>query len=153
MGLVRRGSPFENFAAKRVNDKAQADLDIAPGDYYLSVEGPQSRYFVRQILAAPDTASDAPAHPLPSNDLHIAADDKRSLTVVFSAGAHTLRGVARKDGKPQPGAFLLLVPTGEVHEIRTAFRQQSDLDGSFEIPGLDPGAYTLIAIDNGWDHD
>jgi Carboxypeptidase regulatory-like domain len=150
-GLIRRHSQSQNFVSSVINDKEQADLDVSPGDYYLSVESPQRRYFIRQIVADSDSHSDA--QTLPTNDLHLASGDKRALTVTFSAGGHTLKGVTRKDGKPLPGAFLLLIPTSELHEIRIAFRQQSDLDGTFEIPGLDAGAYTLVAIDGGWDLD
>jgi hypothetical protein len=30
-------------------------------------------------------------------------------------------------------------------------RDQSDLDGTFTLPDVVPGSYTLLAIDNGWD--
>jgi len=30
-------------------------------------------------------------------------------------------------------------------------RDQSDSDGSFNLAGVHPGKYTLIAIENGWD--
>lgn len=32
-------------------------------------------------------------------------------------------------------------------------RDQSDLDGSFTFHSVIPGAYTVIAIENGWDLD
>ena len=41
----------------------------------------------------------------------------------------------------------------EAGEIRTFFRQQSDHDGSFNINGIGPGIYTLLAIDDGRDLD
>jgi len=60
----------------------------------------------------------------------------------------------RKDGKPAAGAFILLIPTAELHDIRhPSNRQQSDLDGSWDITGLAPGQYYALAIDNGWDLD
>jgi hypothetical protein len=32
-------------------------------------------------------------------------------------------------------------------------RDQSDSDGSFTLPAILPGKYTVIAIENGWDLD
>jgi hypothetical protein len=32
-------------------------------------------------------------------------------------------------------------------------RDQSDLDGSFGLPNVIPGSYTIIAIEDGWDLD
>ena len=60
----------------------------------------------------------------------------------------------QSEGAPQPapGVFLLLVPV-EDGQPRHFWRQQSDLDGSFTFTGLTPGAYTLYAIDGGWDLD
>jgi hypothetical protein len=57
----------------------------------------------------------------------------------------------QRDGKPVAGAFLLLFPSDEAHDLHTYFRNQSDLDGSFEMSGLAAGTYTLVSIDNGWD--
>jgi len=32
-------------------------------------------------------------------------------------------------------------------------RDQSDFDGSFSLPNVIPGTYTIVAIENGWDLD
>jgi hypothetical protein len=153
VGLVRRNA--QKFVSGQVSAKGEATLDAAPGDYYFSIEGSPHTYFIRQIVSNPDSNPDSKtnAQRLPSRNIHLSAGDSPSLTITFVGGTHTLKGVIRKDGKPCPGAFILLVPSDEIHEVHTAYRQQSDLDGTFDIAGLASGAYTLIAIDGGWDLD
>lgn len=126
-------------------NKTDTTFDAPPGDYYFSVAGGQRQLYVTGILAGD--------RPLPSNDIHLAPGAPTTFTLTVIPGTHTLKGIASKDGKPAAGAFILLIPTAELHDIRHAFRQQSDLDGSWNITGLAPGQYTLLAIDNGWDLD
>ena len=129
----------------RVNSaKGEARLDVPPGDYYFSLCTGQRHCFIRQILA-----DDKPV----ANNLHLAAGPDPTFTIVFNIGTHTLKGVAQKDGKPAPGVLLLAFPSNELPHVRTFFRNQSDLDGSFDFKGLAPGAYTVVAIDNGWNLD
>ncbi|MGC2659950.1 MAG: carboxypeptidase-like regulatory domain-containing protein, partial [Bryobacteraceae bacterium] len=52
-------------------------------------------------------------------------------------------------GVPCPAAMILLLPAdGNPDLIR---RDQSDSDGTFTLPDVLPGRYTLVAIDNGHD--
>ena len=143
VGFMRRHNL--DFATRANSLKGEAKFDVAPGDYYVSLCGAQRHCFVRQVLAGD--------RPLPNNDIHIASGGDLTFTVVFDIGTHTVKGVVQKDGKPAPGAFLLLFPANESKEIRSFVRDQSDLDGSFEFTGLAPGAYTVLSIDNGWDLD
>jgi hypothetical protein len=128
-----------------VDPRGHAELEAPPGDYSFQVEGGPSTIFIRQVLSGEQA--------LPANQIHLAAGDSRFYTLTILAGIHTLKGIAEKDGKPCPGAFILVFPAAEAHDIRTAFRQQSDLDGSWSIASLGPGSYTVIAIDDGWDLD
>lgn len=58
-----------------------------------------------------------------------------------------------RDAKPFAGAMVVLVPKN-VEGNRDLFRRdQSDLDGTFTLRNVTPGAYTLVAIENGWDLD
>jgi hypothetical protein len=73
--------------------------------------------------------------------------------VIFDIGTHTVKGVVQRNGKPIPGAFILLFPAEELGDIRTFIPYQSDLDGSFEFKDLAPGSYGILSIDGGWDLD
>lgn len=126
-------------------DKGEVDLDAAPGDYYFQIVGGGKVLLPRQILSGDQ--------PIPDGNIHLAAGESRFFTVTYAEGTHTLKGFAHKNGKGFPGAFILVFPTNEAADVHTFFRQQSDLDGSFFIQDLAPGAYTLLAIDGGWDLD
>jgi hypothetical protein len=134
-----------DMVSAEVNEKGEVSLDAPPGDYYFQVESGDKDLFPRQVLSGDQ--------PLTGTDFHLAADASRFFTITYAEGKHTLKGMARKDGKGFPGAFILLFPTSEAADPHTFFRQQSDLDGSFSIEGVAAGSYTLLAIDGGWDLD
>jgi hypothetical protein len=46
-----------------------------------------------------------------------------------------------------------MFPSSQIGNIVNAVRDQTNLDGSFQLSGLAPGAYTLLAIESGWDID
>lgn len=140
VGLFRQNSMDQ---ALRVNSaKGEAKLDVPPGDYYFSLCTGQRHCFIRQILNGDK--------PLPGNSIHLATGADPTFTIHFNVGEHTIKGIAQRDGKPTPGAFLLAFPSSELPQVHTFFRNQSDLDGSFDFKGLAPGSYTVLSIDNGW---
>ena len=57
---------------------------------------------------------------------------------------------ARKEGKPAPGAMIVLVPKDPASDHDLFRRDQSDSDGSFELHDVVPGKYTVVAIEDGW---
>ncbi len=83
----------------------------------------------------------------------IAAGSTASISVTATAGSIVVQGIAKRAGKPFPGAMVVLVPK-DVEGNRDLFRRdQSDLDGTFSLRDVTPGKYTLVAIENGWDLD
>jgi hypothetical protein len=68
-------------------------------------------------------------------------------------GGLNVEGTAKRAGKPFAGAMVVLVPKNP-EENRDLFRRdQSDLDGTFNLQDVVPGSYTVLAIENGWDLD
>src|SRR5258708_18115292 len=49
--------------------------------------------------------------------------------------------------------MIVLVPKDPETNHDRFRRDQSDLDGSFSLPNVIPGSYTIIAIENGWELD
>ena len=49
--------------------------------------------------------------------------------------------------------MIVLVPSNPEADRELFRRDQSNLDGSFTLQGVIPGAYTLVAIENAWDLD
>ena len=83
--------------------------------------------------------------------LRISGTDVVRLTIVANMGLGTVRGVALRDGKPQSGAMILLVPREMATNLPLIRRDQSDSDGSFTLSSVVPGRYTLLALEKGWD--
>lgn len=82
--------------------------------------------------------------------LHISGSDPVKLSVVAGAGAGKIEGVALRDGKPQSGAMILVVPQDPENNLPLFRRDQSDSDGSFTLSPVLPGRYALLALENGW---
>jgi len=77
-------------------------------------------------------------------------DRAQTLVVKVSAGGMRVEGFARKDGKGQAGAMVLLVPRDAAAFPELVRRDQSDSDGSFSLRDAAPGQYTVVAIEDGW---
>jgi hypothetical protein len=147
--LIRAAaSPADNAQPRPIIPPSrphQFDIHSEPGDFYIAVAGAPA-FFLREISLS--------GKPLPSNDLHLAPGDSLTCTIVLARGTHTLRGFVQSTGRPPSGAMLLLIPADQHLPPRTWYRQQSDLDGSFEIRNVPPGPYLLLALDEpGWKLD
>lgn len=76
-----------------------------------------------------------------------------NLALALTPDLATINGYAKRNGKAASGIMVLLVP-GHPSASREMFRRdQSDSDGSFSLKNVAPGAYTLIAIEDGWSLD
>ncbi len=66
--------------------------------------------------------------------------------VLGPSSASTFNGTVVRDEKPVAGAMVLLLPTNVTDEAYVG-RDQSDSDGTFSIPNVQPGHYALLAFD------
>ena len=85
--------------------------------------------------------------------IEVVAGQDVKLTIILSKGTGRVSGVALKDGKPIDAVMVLLVPEIPDHNLQLFRRDQSDSDGSFTLPNILAGKYTVIALENGWDLD
>jgi hypothetical protein len=130
----------------QVDAKGEANFaDVIPGKYDVVAGSATNRYSVVRIASEAGTIS---GHAL---DVPPGA----SLTVALSlvGGSVTVEGFAKRAGKSASGAMVVLVPKNPEANLDRFRRDQSDLDGSFSLPNVIPGSYTIIAIENGWDLD
>ena len=74
--------------------------------------------------------------------------DNRLAVVVTKGATSQLDGVTVQDDKSFSSAMVLLLPEDPTRVLLIR-RDQSDSDGSFSLPNVLPGRYTLLAIDNG----
>lgn len=132
--------------AAQVDEKGETLFgDVAPGAYDIVANSATEPYSVIRIASA---AAATPGHSLtvpPGAELTI------SVTLVGSPVA--VEGFAKQAGKATAGAMIVLVPKNPEANLDRFRRDQSDLDGSFHLPNVIPGAYTILAIDDGWDLD
>lgn len=75
------------------------------------------------------------------------------LAVTLTDSETDLEGFAKKNGKGFAGAMVVLLPRSPAQWRALTRRDQTDSDGSFALHNVVPGAYTLIAIADGWELD
>jgi len=73
------------------------------------------------------------------------------LSIGLSGSLSTINGTALRDGRPLPGAMIVLVPQNPEVNLPLFRRDQSDSDGTFTLRDVLPGRYKIMGIDNGWD--
>lgn len=115
---------------------------LPPGRYELSVNSSDGE-FIKSFSATGATAS--------GRTMEIKGPGPVKLNVILARGQGKITGVALREGKPLAGAMIVLVPANARNNQTLFRRDQSDSDGTFNLLGVVPGKYTLLAIENGWD--
>jgi hypothetical protein len=126
------------------SDRTVTFSQIAPGKYDV-LAGSASRAYTVVRMTVNGT-------PVSGRSLTVQGAPLE-LTLTLRGGAADVNGVAVRDGKPTPGAMIVLVPAHADSHREWFRRDQSDFDGTFSLHSVLPGAYTVLAIDNGWDLD
>jgi hypothetical protein len=132
--------------AAEVDASGEANFsDVIPGKYDVAARSPMQSYSVVRIASQAGTISGHSLNVPPG----------ASLTVALSmvGGSVTVEGFAKRAGKGVSGAMIVLIPKNLEENRDRLRRDESDLDGSFSLPNVIPGSYTIVAIENGWDLD
>lgn len=128
----------------QVDEKGVAEIDQVPaGRYEVMVVGPGKVY--------PFEISSAQGTETSGRTVNVAAKSSPALSLMIIEGSTELEGTAKQEGKPFAGAMVVLVPRNPGENRNLFRRDQSDLDGTFRLPDVPPGVYTVLAIENGWD--
>ncbi len=118
-----------------------SDSPIRPGTYQVAL------YNVRDAILSNIVATGA---KVDGRTIEIGEGSAVTLTLLMSRGFGTIDGTALQNGKAFPGAMILLVPQDMANNQSRIRRDQSDSDGTFTLPQIPPGRYTLLALQNGW---
>jgi len=89
--------------------------------------------------------------PISGRSVTVSPGVSLELGLTLRDGAASVRGVTMRDGKPVSGAMVVLAPANPETHREWFRRDQSDFDGTFTLPSVLPGNYTVLAIDDGWD--
>jgi hypothetical protein len=128
----------------QIDAKGDANFsDIVAGKYDVLAVSPTQRFSVVRIASEAGTIS--------GHVLNVPAGASVTIALSIAEGSVTVEGFAKRNGKAVAGAMIVLVPKNAEGDSDRIRRDESDLDGSFSLHDAIPGAYTVIAIENGWD--
>ena len=131
------------FFSQRVSDEGEAlfQQGIPPGTYEVSINAPG--FYLKSISAAGAVVT--------GRTIEVRSGATVNLTINATRGQGQITGLASRENKPFAGAMIVLVPADPVHNQVLFRRDQSDSDGSFSLPDVVPGDYTLLALEHGWE--
>jgi hypothetical protein len=141
--LLRARASGEDFAtqADQNGEFSFKDETVPPGTYDVLIQ--PAAVAVKRLSAT--------GAKVAGRSLELTGGQDVRLQVVLSEGTGRITGFALKDGKPLDGVMIVLVPEVPEHNLVLFRRDQSDSDGSFRLPVVHPGKYTVLAIENGWE--
>jgi hypothetical protein len=119
--------------------------DVVPGNYEVLAGSAIRAYSVVSMIVS--------GSPVSGRSFTVPAGVSLALSLSVVGGAANVNGVAQRAGKGAAGAMVVLIPKNAETNPDLFRRDQSDLDGTFTFHSVIPGAYTVIAIENGWDLD
>jgi hypothetical protein len=139
-----RGAHRAFAGRQQVNAQGEVEFQqVPPERYELWSWVPGKPYSIAHISAEGAEVS--------GHSITVAAGSSPSVSLTVVGGSLNVEGTAKRAGKPFAGAMVVLVPKNP-EENRDLFRRdQSDLDGTFNLQNVVPGSYTVLAIENGWD--
>jgi hypothetical protein len=141
MGLM--DSRMRVITANAIDAAGEVTLEgIPPGKYALVAFSPDKRYSVVRSVFSGVESSD--------HVLTLTAGSSLSGTVFLALGVVAVEGFVHRGGKPSSGVMVALIPKDPQSHLDMFRRDQSDSDGSFTLPAVIPGTYTLIAVEDAW---
>jgi hypothetical protein len=120
--------------------------DLAPGSYrIIAARTPEKAYAVGHILAENGQAV--------GPNVNVSEGAELQLNVTLIEGVASVEGFVKRGDKPASGIMVVLIPASPELQQDLFRRDQSDSDGSFSLPDIIPGTYTVTAIEEAWDFD
>ncbi len=144
-GLAMQFSNQETgeYLGSEIRDDGQFQVEgMKPGRYIVALQG-SGGYFLRKMSVT--------GAKLTGRTLEIGGSGSVHIAATVGRGVAQVDGVALRGGQPFAGAMIVLVPRDAANNSPLFRRDQSDSDGSFTLPNVVPGQYTVLALANGWD--
>jgi hypothetical protein len=119
--------------------------DLAAGKYGIYMFVPGKTYSVARM-----TSGDTQIY---GHEFNLPPGASQEWSVSLAEGKTKIEGFVKRGGKAASGVMVVLVPKDpETHQDMFR-RDQSDLDGSFALPDVVPGSYTVVAVEDAWGFD
>ena len=115
--------------------------NLRPGRYTLALNARE--FYLKKVVTTGARLNGRVIEIGAAANVHIAA--------VAAHGEGQVDGTVLHEGEAFAGAMVVLVPQDAGNNAPLFRRDQSDSDGTFTLPNVVPGQYTVIAIANGWD--
>ncbi len=126
-----------------LNDKGDFEFpDVTAGNFRLAVAGKHGPLSI--------TAVEVNGQPVRDSHLHVTGSGSLTGSLTVGGPLAVVEGFVRRAGKPAAACHVLLIPAGADTDVSLFRRDQSDLDGSFSLPGVAPGKYLLVALEDAW---
>ena len=141
---IANAATGENFHAD-INQRGEFNFNsdnVRPGRYQLGLEAAEGFSLIK-LAAAGGTVS--------GRSIEIGNGASVRISGIATQAAASVSGTAVREGEPFPGAMIVLVPQDPSNNLPLFRRDQSDSDGTFTLPNVVPGQYSVLAIANGWD--
>jgi hypothetical protein len=146
MVFALRNAQHRVVARAELNPAREVSFaDVAPGLYEVLAGSAIRAYSVVSMTVN--------GSPVSGRFFTVPASATLALSLSVVEGTVDVNGVAQRAGKGAAGAMIVLIPKNPEANRDLFRRDQSDLDGTFTFHTVIPGAYTVIAIENGWDLD
>src|SRR5260370_42247334 len=82
------------------------------------------------------------------HEFNLPPGTSQEWSVSLAEGKTRIEGFVKRGGKAASGAVVVLVPKDPERHQDMFRRDQSDLDGSFALPDVVPGSYTVVAVED-----
>lgn len=129
-----------------VNATGETTFDGVPaGKYSLRVFASDHAYSVTHM-----SSGDA---QISGSQFVLRPGESQEWSVSLATGKSAIEGLVKRGDKPASGVMVVLIPKNPEANQDLFRRDQSDLDGSFMLPNVIPGLYTVAAIEDAWGFD
>jgi len=133
-------------AFQLLNGNGEATFeDLAAGKYGIYLFVPGKAYSVARM-----SSGDSQIY---GHEFNLPRGASQEWSVSLAEGKTKIEGFVKRAGKAASGVLVVLVPKDPETHQDVFRRDQSDLDGSFALPDVLPGTYTVIAIEDAWGFD
>jgi hypothetical protein len=140
------GSDGKAMSGGTVDEKGEVTFaDVPPGLYNVIAGGGGKNFFVVKVSVAGGQSLE--------HSLDVPAGVALDVSLSLIGDTVNVEGFVKREGKAVAGAMVVLVPKNPEQNRELFRRDQADLDGSFELRDVAPGAYSVLAIANGWHLD